>query len=184
MTEQGHSIDDPAMRQHIMNLRFDPAASALMGAAFAQTNKSQLAAALQRAAFRRRALHCAFSGRTRRRQVHSECATGPRRPCRRRVSAGRRRQPVDFLRTRRKTQQRRSLCSARCTSPECAATDAAACFHRCKGIQLHQGRAGAALSQHVRAATQERRFTDRQCFVDSRRQRRRCIWARARASSR
>jgi hypothetical protein len=48
-TANGFVIDDQAMRQHIMALRFDPKANALMGAAYTQQNLSQLQSALGRA---------------------------------------------------------------------------------------------------------------------------------------
>jgi hypothetical protein len=47
-TGQGYAIDDPAMRERVMDLRFDPAANALMGAAYTQQNMSQLQSALGR----------------------------------------------------------------------------------------------------------------------------------------
>jgi hypothetical protein len=47
-TGQGYAVDDPSMRNRIMNLRFDPAANALMGAAYTQQNMTQLESALGR----------------------------------------------------------------------------------------------------------------------------------------
>jgi hypothetical protein len=48
-TPQGYAVDDPAMRRRVMDLRFDPAANALMGAAYTQQNMSQLQGVLGRA---------------------------------------------------------------------------------------------------------------------------------------
>jgi hypothetical protein len=45
---QGYVVDDPAMRARIMNLRFDPEANALMGAAYTQQNMTHLQSALGR----------------------------------------------------------------------------------------------------------------------------------------
>ncbi len=47
-TGRGFAIDDPGMRQHIMDLRFDPNANAMMGAAYTQQNISSLESALGR----------------------------------------------------------------------------------------------------------------------------------------
>lgn len=47
-TGQGFAVDDPAMRSRIMDLRFDPAANALMGAAYTQQNMIQLESTLGR----------------------------------------------------------------------------------------------------------------------------------------
>ena len=89
-----YEVADPTMRAAIMRLRSDPAVSAVMAGAFTQTNAAQLAAAIGRAAVRRRTLHRAFPRLRRRRQADRRrgepaerptpprCFRRPRRPTR------------------------------------------------------------------------------------------------------
>ncbi len=63
-----YEVADPAMRAEIMQLRSDPAASAMMAGSFTRTNAEQLRRRDRPPAYRRRTLHRAFPRPRRRRQ--------------------------------------------------------------------------------------------------------------------